>query len=128
MRSKDEIKQDLAQILKRMDKLTSEIEAIGPYSHPDEANALLAEIAECQSKYLDITAELTIAASPSAQMILCLKKEIWDSMDADVKFEDNLIGQCASCGEEIVYRPTVPKHLLKICIECMGQTLGTVRH
>jgi len=33
-------------------------------------------------------------------------------------FDDNVTGVCAHCGHAIFFRPYMPKHPQKICVEC----------
>jgi hypothetical protein len=35
-------------------------------------------------------------------------------------FDDDEFIECAGCGNRVRFRPYMPKHLKKICIDCVG--------
>lgn len=45
--------------------------------------------------------------------VVCLRKE-----DDPGVFTDNLFGLCNDCGFEVVFRPSAPKALIRICLRC----------
>lgn len=49
----------------------------------------------------------------TADAVVCLRKA-----DDPGVFRDNLTGLCNDCGAEVVFRPTAPKALIRICLRC----------
>ena len=44
-----------------------------------------------------------------------------------LSFEDNMKGECASCGKEIVWRPHADRIGMKVCVPCGIEVMKAIK-
>jgi len=76
----------------------------------EEMDALDAQQRQLYAEHLDLD-DVTVICLPV------------DDIDDSQYFDDDVIGECQRCECKIRYRPYVPKHWVKLCIDCVGAKL-----